>query len=327
MLRTRKFKGIIQIIISLALLIWLVNRAGASQVFETLSHIHLGWYLLAFSLFLLNIFIRAYRWFILHRSLNDQPSYLLLLNLYFVGFFADNFVPTGFASEVVKVVRLRSAFGRGTEALSSVVMDRVVGLLGSALIALLILLGNSLSRLTPLELPSALWTAVALISMGIPAGFLVVRWKNPLNYFRKRFPRLRENHWFEKVAALVNTVNRYSGQALMRSLLISLPFTISLAILQYGIARALSVKLPLSIFALYVPIIAVLNTIPFSFNGLGIREGVYQFLFVPIGVTSAAAIAMSLAFYLLRVGAGLIGGLILAVQGVIEIKKQPAESP
>jgi uncharacterized membrane protein YbhN (UPF0104 family) len=206
-------------------------------------------------------------------------------------------------------------------------MDRITGLLGTALIALFILIGNNFSQMTTIELPTVLWTAVALISIGIPAVFLFLRWKNPLLYLTIQFPRLLQAPQYERIEALFNTVNRYSRQALIRSLLISLPFTISLVFLQYGIARALSVKLPLSIFALYAPIIAVMSLIPFSFNGLGIREGVYQFLFVPIGVTSAAAIAMSLAFYLLRVGAGLIGGLIMAVQGVIELRKQPAESP
>ena len=84
---------------------------------------------------------------------------------------------------------------------------------------------------------------------------------------------------------MVETVNRYPLPILLSSLLISLPFTLSLILVQYIIARALSIDLPLAVFALFVPIIAILNLLPLSFNGLGVREGVYQFLFVPIGVS------------------------------------------
>jgi uncharacterized membrane protein YbhN (UPF0104 family) len=98
---------------------------------------------------------------------------------------------------------------------------------------------------------------------------------------------------------------------------------LSLIIVQFFIARALSVDLPLAVFGLFVPIIAILNLLPLSFNGLGVREGVYQFLFVPIGVSTAIAIAMSLAFYFLRFGAGIVGGLFYAYNSVSVITRQP----
>jgi hypothetical protein len=51
------------------------------------------------------------------------------------------------------------------------------------------------------------------------------------------------------------------------------------------------------------------------------REGVYQLLFVPVGVSAAAAIAMSLAFYFLRVSTGIIGGLLYALRGVSGLRR------
>ena len=92
---------------------------------------------------------------------------------------------------------------------------------------------------------------------------------------------------------------------------------------QYIIARALSINLSLSVFSLFVPIIAIVNLLPLSFNGLGVREGVYQFLFVPLGVPGASALAMSLAFYFLRFLTGMIGGLLYALRTVTEVMSSP----
>ncbi len=319
MLKNKKVRGILQILLSLALLAWLIQRAGLKEVLDTLSTIRWNWYALAFSLFLLNVVIRAYRWYVLLHSLNDRPSFRHLVYLYFVGFFANNFIPSGFGGDVIKVMGLRQAYGRGAEALSSVMMDRLTGLLGSALIALIALIGNSLGHVTAVSLPGALWAAIAVISGGIPISFLILRWTNPSHIIAKRLPALQRLPKYDKFEQLVDTVNRYPISALTQSLLTSLPFTVSLIILQYSIARALDVHLSIFTFALFVPVISIINLLPLSFNGLGVREGVYQFLFVPIGVPNATAIAMSLAFYLLRFTTGLIGGVMYALQSILNL--------
>ncbi|MEJ2747471.1 MAG: lysylphosphatidylglycerol synthase transmembrane domain-containing protein [Anaerolineae bacterium] len=325
MLKNKKLRGFLQILLSLVLLTWLISRAGLGALVDTLSGLDLTWYIPAFALFLVNIVIRAYRWYILLHSLNERPSLRHLTYLYFIGFFANNFIPSGFGGDFVKIVSLRRTFGRGTEALSSVVMDRVTGLLGSALIALVALIWNSLGHVTAVELPTFLWVIIALLSIGIPVAFLFIRWSRPLDILTRRFPQIQKIPKYDKLEQLVDTVNRYPLPVLLRSLLTSLPFTLSLIVVQYFIARALGVDLPLAVFGLFVPIISILNLLPLSFNGLGVREGIYQFLFVPIGVPTVSAIAMSLAFYFLRVGTGMVGGLWYAYHSVFAMLQASRE--
>jgi hypothetical protein len=136
-------------------------------------------------------------------------------------------------------------------------------------------------------------------------------------------PFIRRLPKYNYVERLVETVHRYPWPTLLQSLLITFPFTLSLIFIQYSIARALLVRLPLSVFSLFVPIISLINLLPISFNGLGVREGMYQFLFVPLGVSQASALAMSLAFYFLRFSAGLIGGLLYALHSVTQIMRSP----
>jgi uncharacterized protein (TIRG00374 family) len=322
MLKNKRVQGILQILLSLVLLTWLIRRAGVGEVLDTLAGLDWAWYAPAFALFLLNIVIRAYRWYTLLHSLNERPSFRHLVYLYFVGFFANNFIPSGFGGDFVKIISLRRTYGRGAEALSSVVMDRVTGLLGSAIIALVALIWNSLGHVTAVELPTALWIIIAVLSLGIPLSFMLIRWTRPLDIIVRRFPRVQKMPNYDRLEQLLATVNRYPLPILLRSLLTSLPFTLSLIIVQFFIAQALSVDLPLAVFGLFVPIISILNLLPLSFNGLGVREGVYQFLFVPIGVSPVSAIAMSLAFYFLRFGAGIVGGLFYAYNSVLVMMRQ-----
>ena len=321
----KKLRSLLQILLSVTLLAFLLRNAGLSDVLQTLQNISLRWYIPAFLLFVLNIIIRASRWFVLLNSLNERPSFFFLLYLYFVGFFANNFIPSGFGGDVVKVITLRQEYGRGAEALSSVLMDRITGLMGSALIALAALLWNIFSHAAQTELSPIMWIVITLIALGIPTAFLIVRWRNPFDMLVAWQPAVQKIPKFEKMTALAETVHRYSPRTLLNALLITIPFTLSLVMVQFSIARALYVDLPLSIFFLFVPLIAIINLLPIAFNGLGTREAVYQFLFVPIGVGTADAIAMSLAFYLLRVSVGLIGGLVFALQRLLKMFAPPSE--
>lgn len=323
MLKNKKVRGLIQVLLSLVLLSLLLYQVGLDEVIQTFATIQWGWYALAFVLFLLNIVIRTYRWFILLHALDTRPSFLRLLYLYFLGFFANNFIPSGFGGDLVKVINLRQRYGRGTEALSSVVMDRATGLLGSSLIALAALAWFVLSQAPQIELPNTVWAVIALISIGIPLGFMVIRWSDLSGFLNKHLPALSRLPYYTKVEGLIDTVRRYPFPVLMRSLLISLPFTIDLIFIQYFIALALGADIPLSIFPLFVPLIAILNLLPIAFNGLGVREGLYLFLFVPVGVAPETAVAMSLAFYFLRISAGLIGGLMYAANSLAIFARAP----
>lgn len=321
MINKKKLQGILQVAFSLLLLSYLIYRVGPAQIVATLAEINPVWYGLALALFMVNVTLRAYRWYILLHSLDDRPSFPYLLYLYFVGYFFNNFIPTGFGGDVVKVISLRQNYGRGTDALSSVVMDRLTGLLGSSLIALAALIWNLLSPSMHITVPSALLWLVFVISISVPAGFLFLRYAEPLIWLSRVLPFTRPVTGNEKLRRLTATIRRYSPRALMQSLLISLPFTLNLILVQYMVARALNVNVALPLFALFVPIIAIVNLMPISFNGLGTREGVYLLLFVPVGIPQSQAVAMSLAYYFLRVSAGLIGGVLLAVRTLSHVAR------
>lgn len=312
LLKNKKLRGIVQLVVSLVLLGCLLALVGLDKITQTLAGINWAWYLFAFFLFILNTIIRAYRWSVLLTALNQRTPFGRLLYLYFVSLFFNNFLPSGFGGDIVKVVGLRQESGRGTEALSSVVIDRLTGLLGSSLIAVLALLWHGLHPAVTLDLPAALVAAIAIVSLGIPAAFLLARWGDPLGRLAAWLPWTRPISQNGRLVRLADTVHRYPYPALAQSLLISLPFTLSLILSQYCIARALAVNLPFSLFALFVPIISLITLLPVTFNSLGTREGAYVLLFGPAGVAQATAFSMSLAFFFLRFATGLIGGLMYA---------------
>jgi hypothetical protein len=85
------------------------------------------------------------------------------------------------------------------------------------------------------------------------------------------------------------------------------------------VARALHVPLPLGVCFLMVPLCTLVQTVPVSFNGWGIRESVFALYFAQVGLPRESALAFSL------VGAGLI--VLLSLSGAIVWTSRAAPAP
>jgi uncharacterized membrane protein YbhN (UPF0104 family) len=152
--------------------------------------------------------------------------------------------------------------------------------------------------------------AVFIVSFGIVAGTLLLTQRRWWDAIIARMGLLKRVMSIPPIQQLYEAITGYTLGDILKTMLVSLPFTITLILTQVLIARSLGVDLALRYFLLFVPLIALANVLPISFNGLGVREGTYQLLFVPVGVSPASAVAMSLVFHVVRLVTGLIGGAL-----------------
>jgi glycosyltransferase 2 family protein len=91
------------------------------------------------------------------------------------------------------------------------------------------------------------------------------------------------------------------------------------------LARGLGIEAPLLFHLIAVPIIEVIALVPISFNGIGLREGAYVFLYAQIGVAPEAALALSLAWTLLLLTFSLVGGLCWLWPGLYDAGRTHAK--
>jgi uncharacterized protein (TIRG00374 family) len=301
-----KLGRLLRVLISLIVLAIVVAGIGADHLLDALRTINPLWFLIAVLIHLLGVAIRAYRWSMLIAALGSPVPFGRLFYLYMAGTFFNTFLPTGIGGDVVKIIELAPERG-GAEAFSSVFADRLIGVLGSALIALAVAIAD------PGDVPEPVVIAVIAISVGV----LLASW---LLTQRRLLDRLIWQHRFAdklpgaaKLKKVSTALTSYSIGALARATLISLPFTLTLIVSQYALAIGLGIDAPLRYFALFIPMVALVQLLPISFNGLGVREGTVQVLFGSVGIADAQAVAMSLLYYVVRVGIGLIGGLMYLI--------------
>lgn len=298
-----KINNWVKISFSLIVLIIVISNVGAENLLESLRGIDLSWFVVALVMQLFGLLIRAYRWWLLVASLGTPVSFGRLLYLYFAGNFFNTFLPTGIGGDVVRIYELSGERG-GANAFSTVLADRMTGVLGSSLVAL------AVAAFGGAVVPPATMTTVLFVSISIlVVAFLFTQGKllDRVIWRTRFFANLPKQGRIHK---LYNALTSYSIKSIALSTLVSLPFTATLIATQYALSRALGLDIDIRYFMLFTPIVALVQLLPISLSGLGVREGTFQVLFTSVGVEAHDAVALSLLFYVVRVVMGLLGGIV-----------------
>jgi glycosyltransferase 2 family protein len=313
-----KLANVIKIAVTLGLLLVVAFTLDLRQVWGALATARWGDLAVALALYQAGVVVRAYRWQALLRAHGVSVTLTRLTRIYYVGTFFNSFLPSGFGGDVVRMVELSQDGADGPLAVSTVLVDRIMGLIVLFAMALVALPFSW--RLVP--------PAVSLALLALIAGLAVAIYlflNRPLvEALSRRVPPLGKLMAHPKVATLYASFHHYDRQALARAGAASLLFNLSLIVTQAYLGRAVGVFLSLGYFFLFVPIISSLLTLPISISGFGVREGGYVVLFGQAGVAAPQAVAMSLLFYAVNALTGLVGGALYLVQGAAGLRRRAA---
>lgn len=312
MTRQRLFNAF-KIVVSLGLIAFILTRVGLAETWNALRGAHWGFIIIALALFVLTLPLRALRWQALLDGLGVHVPIARLTGLYFVGTFFNIFLPTGFGGDVIRAVELTQDSRHGAEAIGTVFVDRLTGLLVLFVIALAALPFSY--RLVETEVAAAI---VILALSGVVGGWLLLQ-GDLLGRIGRRLSFLPTQDKLEK---LYRAVGGCGQRALAWALVVSVLFNLTNILVNYLIALALDVHLSPWYFFAFVPIISFSLTLPVSLGGLGVREGTYLLLFGQAGVAPEQALALSLAYYAITVVTGLLGGLLYAIEGARGLKSK-----
>jgi uncharacterized protein (TIRG00374 family) len=224
-----------------------------------------------------------------------------------VATFFNNFLPSNIGGDVIRVRDSSAMTGSTTTSLAIVAIDRILGL------GALYLLALGAWTLGPPELRRLAGATPVLVVMGLVFLALAYVFFRP-GIARRIMAATRLNNWrwarerFEVVQEAVH-VYRREVRAVWGAFAASVALQSLIVLFFYDVAQSLRIALPLSAAFLIVPLCSLVQTVPISFNGWGIRESVFIIYFRQLGLARESALALSLA------GAGLIA--LLSLPGAI----------
>jgi uncharacterized protein (TIRG00374 family) len=311
----------LKVAVSLALLAYLFSVTDTHALEQRVRSADLLMLVGAVACYLAMLALATFRWRLLLETLGVDAPMRGLLQSYLVATFFNNFLPSNIGGDVVRVRDGSRLTGSTAASLAVVGIDRILGF-GAlyTLAATAFVLGGPTER----ELAGA---RVVLLGLGLV--FLALAYV----FFRPgtarslvAASRLDRIPWvlaqFEAAQGAVRSY-RQSVTTVLFALAASVAVQ-ALAVWYYVcIARALRIPLPVTAAFLMVPLCTLLQAVPISFNGWGLREGLFTVYFAQVGLPRASGLAFSL------VGAGLM--VLLSLSGAIAWlargRPVPATSP
>ncbi len=301
--------NLVRIAVSLLGLAIIVLTQDLSQAFRLLLEMNWLPFLGTLLLFLSGSFIRSYRWGCLVWALDVQVGYWRLVKLYFIGAFFSQFLPTGVGGDAVKMFELSRQDGKAANAISSVLVDRFLGLFVLFALALVALLfGREL-------VPEQARILIGVVFVTSLAGVALILQRTWIASLGTRLGVDRVLGRVKILRELYESLYLYGTAALLKATAASLAWNLLLVFGYYLLGLAVGINLPLWYYFLLVPVISAAIMIP-SLGGLGVREGATVLLFTQVGASETQALALALAYLLALWFIALLGGVLYFVQGM-----------
>lgn len=228
-------------------------------------------------------------------------SWVELLRLHLVGLFFGSFLPGQVGADLFRVLALRSSGGSLTRPLTLILSLRLLGL---AVLACAAVTGFALHDRPLLDSIRWHWGPF-LIAAGVAALLISALMSHPrlriqaLGFARAQSARCR------KALALLGPAQ------LAAVVLLSCLILVARALVLFFLVRAVGHSLAPMETLLIVALAALATTLPISFAGLGVREGVVAFLLVEASLSYERALLVALLGRVLILLVSAVGGVWL----------------
>src|SRR5438093_6310085 len=284
----------LKISVSIILLVVLFRQIDVASLWSTARRASLVWLLAALGIYGINLLASTWRWHLLLDAQQVSVRRRSLFGSFLVATFFNNFLPSNIGGDVIRISDTAGPARSKTRAAAVVLTDRALGLMALVLVAAM---GASLaSAVHPAALPIWpvwLWAgflvgaAASAPAVFAPAGF--GRLLRPLTVFHPEWVGNR----LEK---LTDVLSRFKAQpaALASCFAWAVFVQVTMVVFYFTVAYALHLNLSLSDLAVIVPLSFVVQMLPVSVNGFGVREATFSFYFARLGQSIESAVLVSL---------------------------------
>ncbi len=294
-----------------AYVIWKID---VSRTIDILADTHLGYFAVAVAIVLATTWPMALRWKWLldAKAIPDRLGWLT--RAYFVSYAAGQVLPTAVGGDAARIYETAKRHPGNTGTIAgSVVLERAIG--GAAT---LLLAGVGLAlAVGEYDIDVYLWIEGIFVVATILAGFVIFSrsLRSRLGRFRPLLARLRIER---PVLALYRGMHGYRDN--VDVLLAVFVLTIAIQIVRilsiWLCGEAVGVDLSPRPYFVLGPLLFLVMLVPFTINGLAVREAFFVSFLTRLDVSADAAAATGFLFFATTLALALPGAAILAWEAV-----------
>ncbi len=303
---------LLKIAVSCLVLFLIYRRVDLASVGSLLTSIRLWPMACFFALLTLNTFLSAWKWRIFLAADGIFHPVGRLFVSYYVASFFTVLLPSTIGGDGYRVYDItRRGSGAGNVA-ASVFADRFTGFLALSILGMIFpFFGLGL-------IPDRRWMAVPLGVFGcllvlfllLCRHTLLLRLMGCFRLDRVGVLRRFADRFFESIQ-----VYRQRPGTLLRAMALSFWFQGNVILAVFCLSRALGLDVPLLFYGVAVPIVSLIEAVPVSIFGIGLRDTGYMLLFAGLGRDPAAAGALSILYVAATLVYVALGGVVFLFHG------------
>ncbi|MCY4237665.1 MAG: lysylphosphatidylglycerol synthase transmembrane domain-containing protein [Rhodospirillaceae bacterium] len=260
----------------------------------------------AVAVLILQVLIAAWRWLVILRAMSLSAPASRIIRISFIGTFFNQTLPSTIGGDTIRVWLGGRVTGSWQRTLNTVLIDRLMGLIGliSIGLAAVLFFRHAVSGLEAIRI--VIWV-IAGTTLVLAASFILGR------LVGSRLP-----DW--SVARALDTLCDDARSLVVsptglivwaQSVAIQGATVVAAWLLSKSVGAAVSLS---ALFAL-VPVVVLVSMAPVSVAGWGLREGAMVAAFALAGLNSSDAFAISILLGLVLLVVGAIGGLAWVIGG------------
>src|SRR2546421_10209392 len=279
-----------------------------------LAHAIAGYFVAAVAIMAISVLPMAWRWQQLLAASAIRERLGWLVRAYFVSYTAGQVLPTsigGDASRIYETARRHP--GRGGPAAGIVLLERALG--GAATLTLAAV-GFALA-VGRYDVGAYLWIELAFVAGTIVAGVVLFSRaaRRPLRRF---IPLLRPLRLERPARAVYEAIHEFrSRPSLLAGVsLLTLCVQAVRVLAIWSTGKAVGVDLSPRPYYVMGPLLFLVMLVPFTINGLAVREAFFVSFLGELHVGADAAFATGFLFFVVTIALSLPGAAILAWQGL-----------
>ncbi|MBK7963043.1 MAG: flippase-like domain-containing protein [Bdellovibrionales bacterium] len=294
-------------------LIWWIVSTGKLDLEGLKKLLSPNFVLVGMSLVFLSIFAGSERWRRILVSQNLKLSSFEVLKLTFIGTFFNFAMPGGVGGDVIKAYYLASGRPKAkVAAVTSVAMDRILGLYSMISMALIVMLFD-IQHVFKIHSLTNLFALICLLFF-CSSAFLYLAFSKAPPIKKFIFWALTRLPLREKFIKLYESTHLYGSDPflILHCLLLSfVAQTFSILVMIYAGESSGLESVPYSVYFLVAPLGFMATAIPISPAGLGVGQAAFYALFnIYLSQTTALGPTVITALQALQIVFGLFGAIV-----------------
>jgi uncharacterized protein (TIRG00374 family) len=298
---------LLKLLVSCGLLYLLYRKTPVDSIRELLGSLDVRYLFPIAVMLVFNTVISAVKWQQFLRADGIGVPLRPLVASYLIGSFYNMFLPSNIGGDSYRIYDIARKSKETARTAVSVLADRVSGFLAmlSVGLASACAIGSQYDNSSLIVIPLTVFSAM-VVSL-----YLLFK-QQPVRYLLS-VTRLERIGLLKKIVdKLLLSVARYGAnrRLLVKVMLFSYLFQCSVFFIVFLLSRAIHSQLPFIYFCAFVPLISLMEVLPISINGIGLRDAGYVFFFGSVGMSDIETRSLALLFLAMSICYSMCGGVV-----------------